>query len=167
MKKWLFLLSSTLLVGCKLVIPPTFSENDLVNKKWFCKSSYGMWHILTEEYVEYHPDGTASNYGTLTTQQDGVEFAYKFNISGRWQLRGWYLNEIADKVQLKRAFSKKAQQALRASADLRAWEKAMYKVIDDSVTAAQNYGASREIESLTPTTLTTKAHTSYVICGIQ
>lgn len=173
MKKWLAILSSIVfLSGCselssvtKAFTSPTFSERDLVNKTWYCKSSYSLWMLLTEEYYEYKPNGYALNYGKMTLQKDGHEFVYDFKAEGHWQISGWKIYEKATKSQVKRAFDKKAKQALKNDPALKLWEAGMYAKLQEMSNLAVLQGAVREIESLTPTELTTKVATSYVICA--
>lgn len=168
MKKWLtILLPIILLTACKAFITPNFSESDLVNKTWYCKSSYGTWSTLTEEYYTYKPDSYVTNQGTLTMQKDGYEFAYSFKAEGYWQLQGWYIYEQAQKSQINRAFSKETKQALKNNPALREWEAKIFKNLQTANDYTIAQGAIREIETLTPTMLTTKFNSSYVICAKQ
>lgn len=170
MRKSFLILFPLLLSGCaemeavrKTFTPPPFTAKDLIGKKWYCKSSYSMWNMLTEEHYTYYADGTLSNNGLLTVKKDGKEFKYTFTVKGIWQLNGWHIFEKAEMANVKKAYSEDAQQALKAKPKLAEWEKIMYPQIKSMEQQAKQ-GANREIETLTLNQLTTTAGTSYVIC---
>ncbi|MCW9717447.1 hypothetical protein [Avibacterium sp. 21-599] len=175
MKKQLFsiILATGLLVGCaeltnlqKMVVPANFKQSDLVNKKWYCSSSYATWNLLTKEYYTYSPNGRVVSDGTMRILKDGREFNYKIHSEGIWQLNGRYLFERATKASVTKNYSVNAKQALKANPKLAKWEKEMFLILKTMETSAKK-GAIREIETLTPTELTTIFASSYVICAKQ
>lgn len=175
MKKILAFLAFTslFLTGCtelssvyKLVTPPNFKANDLVDKKWYCSSSYSTWDLITKEYYTYSSNGHLLSVGTMRILKDGKEFEYKIRSEGIWQLDGWYLFEQAKKASVTKNYSSSAKQALKADPKLAEWESLMFKTLKTMEDLAKK-GGRREIETLTPTELTTKAGTSYVICAKQ
>lgn len=170
MRKSFLILLPLLLGGCaeieavrKTFTPPPFTAKDLVDKKWYCKSSYSTWNMLTEEHYIYHADGTLTNNGSLTYKKDAKEFKYTFTVKGVWQLNGWRIFEKAETAHVKKAYSQDAWQALKTNPKLAEWEKIIYPQIKSMEQLAKQ-GANREIETLTPQQLTTTAGSSYVIC---
>lgn len=174
MKKWAVLLTAgVFLSGCaelnslkKQIVPANFSEKDLMGKPWLCKASYDMWNYNTEESYEFLPNGKVKNYGTLTTL-GAVPLKYKAVVEGSWYLNGWHLAEKVEKYTFKRNFDAKMKKALAADPQLREKEKQFYEQFSALFeTSAKSDGyVYREIETLTPNELTTKAGTSYVICA--
>lgn len=173
MKKIAFiLLSGLMLSGChvaeqlkKQVVPPTFSAQDLLGERWFCKNSYGMWGGLTEEYYEYKPDGSVISYGTLTVKKDGAEFKYKIQGQATYALNGWYLVEHLNVGSAQRNFDAKAKKLLGSNKKVKEWEHQVFTNLLNTIEQAKVQPATREIEVLNKNALTTKYATSYVICA--
>lgn len=171
-KSYAVLLLSITLFGCaeleslkRQIIPASFNTQDLLGEKWFCKSSYGQWTGNTEEYYQYHPNGTVTNDGIWWMNKDGHRFEYKYKVKANWNLQGWKIREHLQTYQIRRNFSAKTQRALRSNKALREWEKSIYQNLINMAENAKKMPAIREIESLSPNALTTKYLTSYVICA--
>lgn len=161
-----------LLSGCaelqmvkKEFVPANFSAKDLTGEKWLCKSSYSMWDLNTEEYYEFLPNGILLNDGKMVALKNGQHFQYKYKAKATWALDGWYLVQHLQSYELKRNFSPEAKKVLGANPEVKAWEARLFKTLITQIEQAKNMPAKREIESLTPTALTTRAHSSYEICA--
>lgn len=153
----------------KLLVPPTFTAKDLVGE-WVCSAEYaqfgdGRTQINTNEKYTYSADGKAHSRGKLVARLLDVEFEYKIQSAGNYNLNGWLLKEKATDIKYQRAFSKKSKEAMK---------KAEYKhavsVFEDAFNkdiqlALKSSGLSVEVETLNATTLITKLPTgSQVFC---
>lgn len=174
MKKWLIVTTCmAILSGCstlnnefeKAFTTPTFSGKDLLGKRWLYEASYGTWSANTEEYYEFSANGKAKSYGTISFQQEGYSFDYKFESYVNWYLDSWYIVEQLTTAKVEPNFSPKLKAAMKANPKLELYGDVLLKFINDKmINVALNEPARRRIEELTPNQWTTKAASSYVIC---
>lgn len=135
MKKFVWLLYPSLLVGCSSTSP----NSTQLAGDWVCMTNYPEAQTQVLDQIHYGEAGKLTIQGVILSPIEKPLFAFKTEYSGSWSLKNGELNYQIQSQNVSRAHNSTVQQIIAKEPNVRQLEADLY----------QAYSSPRNFSGLT------------------